>query len=1137
MPEVFRIPTRMDCKGIDLVHPIDRMPPGSFPYLFNVRVIEEGRIEGRPGYTPLLQLVVPDIPNSVRRMNFDNSHIYVGGGSDKLYAGDEGSYAPIDSGYSGDPLSLITFRPESSPEPWMYVYDRNRSNKVKSDGTLRAIGVAPPPVPPQTEYGIPAAVSINDGQATAGWTPFGIDTGPTLGDRTNTSSPSIVSVTSVSGGFPDWACVNPNISQPFWMGDRMAVILDPGGSNQETSVVRNVLQPIQNTFVEAIQYDDTGSNTGLCSVVLLGNPTGLQRNSLIEIDSEVIRVLEVIQSPTGTAYSIRCVTTGSHTNGAPVTGLISWFMYLTQPHANGEPIQTKYVQSTHAATGIGGLQKSGGINASAANGRPIDAANDYLHVSLFIQDPAVVTDVQILMSLDAAPNFSYINPGNTYIFTVTQEQLLVGGSSAGSWVDLVLPISSATRTGSDLTRTLANISGIAIQMTSTAGCNWGFDWWYLFGTYGPVIQPNSPTGIVYLYRYRDSSTGAHSLPGPQTRYQLFPLRESVIITLTPTSQAGVDEQDIYRQGGAVTTPLYVGTLENNTRAPGQTFLDGLPDASVIAIGQSPDLTAIQPWPILMPPRVGEVMVIGTSVIWVSGPKFDLDLLGNTVITLNGSVYQVEGQPRTDVHLEITQDAGYLASANYAIESPTLAGQSLPFAFGPLEGPFAPVIFALGGSGILYRTNFDDADSSADDTSIELSSPSSDLVSGACWNGLAFAGSRDKIYCVRYTYLTVAGSNAFQWAAVDAAASGMWSRWACCTCPIGIAYLGRDGIYITTDSSAVNITDEMLYPLFPHDGREALPVNSGSNIILPVDMTQLTKLRLTYCDESLYFTYIDTGGNYNTLVYEIYKKRWFLNNYANAISLHYLSEYEAEGPNDMEILMLSLDTNSVVRSGDDADNNVVINSIVLTPSYDGGDQRSQKLYVDTMTQADGNGTLKLAASYDNAQAFSPVLNIACDGAIRQFLENISSLADLTLYRNIGAKYTWTGGPSGPRLYAWEASGFTQPYLTSRFVTQQIPFSFPGWKHMRRMFPALISNDPVVLTILTQDLRTYGPFTIQSTAGKYRILPQLLMQNIKDLAMAIQLDGGGRSFAFFPDDFTIELKEWTEESYIRLAVFKA
>jgi hypothetical protein len=1147
VPELFRIPLRMDCKGIDLTSPLDRMPPGTFPYLFNVRVIEEGIIEPRPGYSSILSCQSGDMPNSIRRLN-DPSNVwtfqgyaYVGGAGHSLYWGNESlGYKPIDTGYSGNPLSLIPFRPDQDVVSWMYVYDSLKTTKVRPDGTLRAIGVVPPVRAPVIEYGVPSWTIISDGQSSSGWSVDGsVATAITTSDRTNGTSPTIVSILYNSDTH-GWACINPSISQPFWMGERMAVILNSGSGNAENVVVRDINNAITATTIQAIQYDT--SNTGMCSIVLTGSPIGLARNSLIELSGELVRVLEVIPSPDGTQYSVRCSTIGPHSGGETVTGLLSWYVYTQNAHLAGEPISSSYQAVTQGGSGGAGIaQKTVAVNAATANGRPIDPANDYLHVSIFLQSPANVTNLQILLALDPTPNFSFADPGNAYLFTIPQSTLQGLGSSAGSWVEVVTPISAATRYGSDLTQTLANISGIALQLTTSSACNWGFDWWYVFGTYGPTIQPNSPTGMQYQHRFRDSSTGAHSVPGPLNRQPLFPLRESVIITPSPSNQSGIDTIDIYRLGGTITSPLYVGSAINNFSAP-NTYLDTLTDLAVDEVNQPPDLTAIQPWPLLDEPWIGTCKVSGTSILLLTGHSFNVNLLGNTVILIAGQAFQLYGSPRSTAFLELTQDAGYNANASFEVASPTLYGQPLPFAFGPLEGPFAPTIFGLGdplNGGVLYFTNFSDADGASDLNTMELATPGNNLVSGDVWKGMAFAGNREEVFCLRFAYLTTIGASnnqSFQWYKIDAP-SGFWSRWSVAACPVGVAYLGRDGIYIATDGGAQNISDEALYPLFPHDGQAASSINRGTNIILPVNMAAVNDLRMSYCDEAIRFSYVDTGGNWNTLIYEIYKKRWFLNNFADDLSYNYLVEASVSSPASQEIVALDLTAGTIVLMGGNTDGAADINSLVLTPSFDGGDERSQKLYVDSMVMADGTGTVELAFAYENSQTFGPVLTFTATGQVTQFLQVIDSQGDLELHRNIACKFAWTGGPAGPRLYAWETAGYMQPYLTERLVTQFIALGFPGWKHHRRMYPALISNNPALFTILTQDGRSYGPYTIPSTGGQYRQLPQMLDQNIKDLAFSYQIDGQGNPMALFVDDWTVEVKEWQEDSYIRLAIWKA
>lgn len=1151
MPEIQRQATRMDCRGLDLVHPIDRMPPGSFPQLTNCRVVEEGRIESRPGYSQYENVAA----HSMRRLNDPdlsfaaNGYTNVVGSGTSLLAGPKGSLVSVDTGYSGNPLSLLSFRPDQSPEAWMYVYDQNKNSKVRPDGAVQPIGIPPPASGPTAaaEYGPPAMVDISTGQAVGAFAGSGTSS-ITLVDRAGGLAPTIVSI-RYNSGTTGWCTIQPNNTAGIYPGGRMMVRLNNGGGNAENVLVREIHAPIIATTIAGVVYDS--GTTGLCSMVLTNSPAGLARNSLIQLSSgsEIVRVLAVILSPDGATYSIRCSTTGAHAAAENVTGILSWYCYTVNTHAAAEAIADKCVYATVASisvsatspTALVSMQLLGNIDASKAGGRPIEIANDYMHLSFWATNAPGIVQMDVFLDVD--PQTTTLTPGaggafgnNYYQFTLLPAQIFgLGVPTAGAWQELVIPLSQAVRVGDDPTQTLSNIKAIKIQLTLTVKTDFAFDWWYLFGTYGPTIQPNSPVGMSYESRNRNSGTGAASVPGPPLQYQLFPLREQVLVTPQPNALSYVDSLDIYRFGGAVSDFTYIGTVANNNGTP-NVYSDNLPDTSIEASPQA-DTTLIQPWPLLDLPWTGTVNVVGTRVTLASGTNFKTSLLSASVILINGVAYQVYGQPDSTTTLNLFLNAGVQTGATYLIASPTLAGQPLPLVFGPLEGPLSPVAFGLGdpvSGGTLYYSNSADLDSSSDKNTVECASPSEPLIGGATWNGLVVTGSRENLYLVRYSYmqtLGIPGQNTFQYSKLPAP-TGMWSRWACCTGPDGVYLLGRDGIYRVTDQGAVSITDSFLYPLFPHDGQTA----SGGYGYLAVDMNNLAALRLSSADESIYFDYADTSGAKRTLRWEVEAPgrpgRWFAHSYADSVVGHYAVEPSASAPNDQQLYLLGA---GIFQAGGNTDNGAALTASFLPPASDGGDERSQKLYPDAMVQADGTGTLSITPYYDNAQVAATAASATCAGSIQQALVNIASLADLTLHRNITALFSWTGGPAGPRVYAWEPAAYLQPYLSTFLVTQFINLSYPGWKVGFRLYPGLISTAVVTFKIKCQDGRTFT-YEIPSTDGQFKVVPMILNHGLKDLAFAFELDGHDTPFAMFSEAFTVQFKGWKDPEFLDLAVYR-
>ena len=144
-------------RGLQLNRPIDMiLEPGYYPSLLNIRSYLDGSVSVRPGINRINTAAMPDLSvHSIRRMNDDLTGAsqaftrFVGSGA-MLYADNpaHNAFAAIASGFSGDPLSLIPFRPDQSAEPFTYVGDGTRMGKAKTGGVFRAMGTAAPTLPP-----------------------------------------------------------------------------------------------------------------------------------------------------------------------------------------------------------------------------------------------------------------------------------------------------------------------------------------------------------------------------------------------------------------------------------------------------------------------------------------------------------------------------------------------------------------------------------------------------------------------------------------------------------------------------------------------------------------------------------------------------------------------------------------------------------------------------------------------------------------------------------------------------------------------------------------------------------------------------------------------------------------------------
>src|SRR3990167_7413012 len=166
------------------------------------------------------------VHHSVRKLRDEQAGTFtrVRGIDTDLYIGASGALgAAIDTGYSGDPLTLLPHRPTLSGDPWMFVADRSRMRKVRADGLDLPIGLPAPTVAAAValdrEYRRTVATfSATDNTQATQWTYVpGTDE-----DGNSTNAPSAISEVNIPDGSPNlFMTTDPGSAQSAyssWMG-------------------------------------------------------------------------------------------------------------------------------------------------------------------------------------------------------------------------------------------------------------------------------------------------------------------------------------------------------------------------------------------------------------------------------------------------------------------------------------------------------------------------------------------------------------------------------------------------------------------------------------------------------------------------------------------------------------------------------------------------------------------------------------------------------------------------------------------------------------------------------------------------------------------------------------------------------
>ncbi len=679
----------------------------------------------------------------------------------------------------------------------------------------------------------------------------------------------------------------------------------------------------------------------------------------------------------------------------------------------------------------------------ATNAGPVDtitASRSDVVVNQQI-DPATLQ--QLLLGLYTSGQD--LPPGGLPTSIASTTQPIIGGATSlnsgslqlavanNQWVCLRARVGDLIRVGEDTTKTLNNIVGsqVLIDATATATVanplNASYSAIYITGGFGPNT---GDVGVPYVYvaRSRDGTLGVVGNGSPPSRGGVMPRRQRVQCTPPADIDTSATLIDWFRIGGLLDRFTYVGTSPND----GSVFTDDTADVNVVG-GETLVLDNFQPWPTTGLPKSGTAKVAGSALLSLTGDLFNTAWAPGTPIVVNGFTVLID-QVISTTRLLLRGNAGSSASANWTIANPTLLAQPLPAIWGDVHG----VYFACGDANnpaTVYWCKPNTLDMVSDTGNALVTGGGDLLQNGYVYDTVSYVASTNNIF-----RLDQDGRGGFV-PRLTAGIRGFWTRWAFCVDEDGCHFLAPDGIYVKVGGGVEqSITDDDLYPLFPHDGIAGVSVNG----IAPPDMTQTTRLRLSKIDRYLYFDYIDTGGHDRTLLYDVRTKAWGYDSYPSGVRVR-LGE-PGSGVHDQ---ILGMGDGTIQQYAGASDNGAAIPCAVSTRYVDAGDVRTIKQFGDVLVKADPNGGAGITAQViynDGLSSLPPVVLGAGVSQLTPFALNINN-GDGVLARNLGIALTWSESSAQPALELWEPSFLPKVEDATQRATDWDDLGYAGAKFVQ------------------------------------------------------------------------------------------
>jgi hypothetical protein len=661
-------------------------------------------------------------------------------------------------------------------------------------------------------------------------------------------------------------------------------------------------------------------------------------------------------------------------------------------------------------------------------------------------------------------------------------------SGASQFSNIRIRLSQFQRVGTDESRGWKDINSIRIAILTTGALTIDFDAWVVRGGSNTEVS-DIDEGYTYRYSGRDSTTGVRGNTSPASLGPVRPLRQPIGIRLTQHPSADCDKLDIERHGGPVLGWRYVGTVDNSVNP---TFLDTMSNSQAEATPESEasGLMCCQPWPLVTKPLTGTGAVISGTLIKAASGVFNLSYLRGMPVVALGRQSILRRVLSTSL-IEVEDNMGQSASASWELPRPVVTGQPLPI----LAGDGQDRMFACGDPNdasayyVTARRNFD-----ITNEFLRFDIPGAILQNIAIYDNSVYIATTEKLYRIDDAGVDALGNQQYR-ASVVAGSRGLIARWAMCSGD-RLYGLDREGIWGTSGAAPDLITDDDLYPLFPHDGTSTR--GDAVNGFNPPDLapSRESSLRLSHGGSQLFFDYIDTAAARRTLEYRIRRdgapNGWYPHVYTPGVAVHY---YE-EGRGTHLWLCGGADTPTaklyaLTEAQSDAGTAIVWTG---TPQYESmGDPRKLKRWGDYATEIDRDGaTVNVTPKFNSGTTALTLVAIAAGSGRIVRIGDLnaagvvagSGVLDVNMSLTFGGSVT----TQRPKIYGWEPTWLDRPELTALRATDFEDAPPAGSKFVRGVWLTFDSLGATRAASIYRDGVLFAPVTtitgITSESGPKR-----------------------------------------------------